>query len=131
MIETFHREPEWTMAVAETHGGARVAIVVDGELDATRCAEFKQELLGLLELRKALMLDLSQVDFCSVACIEAIAEIATLAEERAIQFSIFAPRSVARCLMLYEPTPNVVTLDEAVTESSQRRALRLRVLEAS
>lgn len=135
MTNVHQSDPTWMMTVTETRtpaSGRRVSLVIQGELDAARCGEFKQELLALLELRTPSVLDLSQVRFCSVACIEAIAECAALANKRSISLSIFAPRVVAKCLQLYEPAPKVVTLDdEGMPAESIPEQRRVRTLQAS
>ncbi|MBB3038781.1 STAS domain-containing protein [Hoyosella altamirensis] len=126
-------DPKWAMTVTQAstpRGGVRVA-VLQGELDASKRAEITEGIHDLLEAGTPVMLDLSQVRFCSVACIEAIARCATRASDIRVDFSIFAPRVVARCLALYEPTPHVITVDGMSPNGTADWLERVYALQAS
>ncbi|AEF39863.1 STAS domain-containing protein [Hoyosella subflava] len=126
-------DSRWAMSITQAstpRGGVRVA-VIQGELDASRRAEIIEGMHDLLETGSPVVLDLSQVRFCSVACIEAIAQCATRADQINVDFTIFAPRVVARCLALYEPTPHVVTVDGTSPNGTADWLQRVSALQAS
>ncbi|WP_149360616.1 STAS domain-containing protein [Lolliginicoccus suaedae] len=99
--------------------------VFQGELDATSHEELARTLDELLETPEPIIVDLSGSRFCSASCIELIAQRAQHAQAMRIDFSVMAPRFMARCFELHEPAPRVIPGHRPLSAGAERKFVHI------
>ncbi|GGC55419.1 STAS domain-containing protein [Hoyosella rhizosphaerae] len=117
-VASIRGKSKWAMSVARTHsadGNICVATLV-GELDACGLATLDRALCELLALGEPVMLDLSRVSFCSIACVEAIAHCRKKAVKKNLELSIRANRRTARYLEMCEPDLKIVAAEDFTSQ---------------